>query len=80
MYLDVVIFTLVGGFQAEVGEVEFDPVAVWNRNVPHCELVVGVWLGEVGGGEAAIQPCHFHTQRDMEEGKQDKYTAPTGQN
>ena len=28
MYLNVVIFTLIGGFHAEVGEVEFDPVAL----------------------------------------------------
>lgn len=54
VYLDVIIFTLVRGFHAEVGEVEFDPVAVWDSDVPHYALVVGVWLGEVGGGEAAI--------------------------
>ena len=52
-----------------MAEVEFDPVAVRDTDVPHYELVVRVWLGEVGGGEAAIQPCHFHTQRDMQEGK-----------
>lgn len=80
MYLDVVIFTLVWGFHAEVAEVEFDPVAIWDTDVPHDVLVVRVWLGEVGGGEAAIQPCHFHTQRDMQEGEQDKCTIPTGQN
>lgn len=54
MYLDVIIFTLVWGFHAEVGEVEFDPVAIWDTDVPHYVLVVRVWLGEVGGGEAAI--------------------------
>lgn len=61
MYLDIVIFTLVGRFHAEVGKVEFDPVALWDCDVPHYVLVVGVWLGEVRGGEGAIQPCHFHT-------------------
>lgn len=78
VYLDVVIFTLVRGFQAEVAEVEFDPVALWDADVPHDVLVVRVWLGEVGGGEAAIQPCHFDTQRDAEQGGQDKSMAPTG--
>lgn len=80
MYLDVVIFTLVWGFHAEVGEVEFDPVALWDADVPHDVLVVRVRLGEAGGGEAAIQPCHVHTQWDMEEGEQDKCTTATGQN
>lgn len=54
MYLNVVIFTPVGGFQAEVGEVEFDPLALWDSDVPHYVLVIRVCLGEVGGGEAAI--------------------------
>lgn len=79
MYLDVIIFTVGWGLHAEVAEVEFDPVAIRDTDVPHCVLVVRVWLGEVGGGEAAIEPCHFHTQRDMQERKQDKHTAATGQ-
>ncbi len=54
VYLDVVIFTLVWGFHTEVAEVEFDPVAIRDSDVPHYVLVVRVWLGEVGGGEAAI--------------------------
>lgn len=37
-----------------MAEVEFDPVAIWDSDVPHYELVVRVWLGEVRGGEAAI--------------------------
>lgn len=61
-----------------MAEVEFDPVAIWDTDVPHNVLVVGLRLREVRGGEVAIQPCHFHTQRDMEEREQDKYAAHTG--
>lgn len=78
-YLNVVVLTPVGGLQAEVGEIESDPVARRGRDVPHPALVVRVRMGEVGGGEAAVRPCHFHTRRDnMEEGKQDKHAAPAG--
>lgn len=80
LYLNVVIFTLVRGFHAEVAEVQLDPVAIRHSDVPHFELVVRVWPGEVGGGKAAIQPSHLHTQGRVHEGEQDKYTAPAGQN
>lgn len=53
-HLDVVVLTLIGGLQAEVGEVELDAVAMRRGYVPHHELVVGVWLREFRGGEAAI--------------------------
>lgn len=54
MYLNIVIFTLVRGLQAEVSKVEFDPVAIGDGDVPHHVLVVRIRLGEIGGGEAAI--------------------------
>lgn len=54
MYLYEVIFTLVGRLQAEMGEVEFDPVALWHCDVPDYALVVRVWLGEARGGEATV--------------------------
>lgn len=55
LYLDVVVFTAVRGLQAEVAEVESDPVASRDADVPHHVLVVRVRQGEVGGGEAAVQ-------------------------
>lgn len=54
MYLYEVIFTLVGRLQAEMGEVEFDPVALWHCDVPDYALVVRVRLGEARGGEATV--------------------------
>lgn len=54
MYLYEVIFTLVGRLQAEMGEVEFDPVALWHCDVPDFVLVVRVRLWEARGGEAAV--------------------------
>lgn len=54
IYLEVVIFTLVGVLHAEVGEVEFDPVTMWGSYVPHYVLVVRVWLRKFGRGEAPI--------------------------
>lgn len=61
-----------------MGEVEFDPVAVRDADSPHDELVVGVWLGEVGGGEVAILLWQHHAQRHREEGEQEKHAAPAG--
>lgn len=62
-----------------MAEVELDPVAIWDADVPHDKLVVRVRLGEVGGGEAAVQARHFHTQGEVGEGEQDKQATPTGE-
>lgn len=67
----------MGGFQTEVGEVEFNPVAFWDGDVPHCVMVVGVWAREVGGSEAAKQPRHFHAQRYRKQDGEDRYTIRT---
>lgn len=61
-----------------MAEVEPDPVASRDADVPHDELVVSVGLGEVGGGEAAIQPRHVLAQRDAEQRDKDKHTPATG--
>lgn len=53
--LDIVVFTLVRGFQTEVGEVEPDAVSCWGADIPHSELVVGVRLREAWRTEASVQ-------------------------
>lgn len=78
VYLDVVIFTAVRGLQAEVAEVESDPVASRDADVPHDVLVVRVRQGEVGGGEAAVQARHVHAVREAEQQEQDKRTSAAG--
>lgn len=59
-------------------EVEPDPVASWDADVPHDMLVVSVGLGEVGGGEAAVQPRQVLAQPDAEQREKDKHTTATG--
>lgn len=61
-----------------MAEVEPDPVASRHADVPHNVLVVSVGLGEVGGGEAAVQPRHVLAQRDAEQREKDKHTTATG--
>lgn len=50
-----------------MAKVEPDPVAFRDADVPHDVLVVSVGLGEVGGGEAAVQPHQVLAQRDAEQ-------------
>lgn len=78
VYLDVVVFAAVRGLQAEVAEVESDPVASRDTDVPHDALVVRVRQGEVGGGEAAVQARHVHAARDAEQQEQGKRTEAAG--
>lgn len=61
-----------------MAEVESDPVASRDADVPHDVLVVRVRQGEVGGGEAAVQARHVHAERDAEQQEQDKRTTAAG--
>lgn len=61
-----------------MAEVESDPVASRDADVPRGALLVGVRLGEVGGGEAAVQARHVHAVRDAEQREQDKRAAAAG--
>lgn len=61
-----------------MAKVEPDPVAYWDADIPYDVLVVGIGLGEVGGGEAAVQSRHVLTQRDAEHREKEKYTTATG--
>lgn len=60
-----------------MAEVEPDPVASRDADVPHDMQVISVGLGEVGGGEAAVQPRHVLAQRDAEQREKDKHTTAT---
>lgn len=61
-----------------MAEVEPDPVSSRHADVPHDVLVVSVGLGEVGGGEAAVQTGHVLAQSDAEQRQKDKHTTAAG--
>lgn len=61
-----------------MAEVESDPVASRDADVPHHVLVVRVRQGEVGGGEVAVQARHVHAVRDAEQQEQGKRTTAAG--
>lgn len=63
-----------------MGEVEFDPVAFQNADVPHGVMVVRVRAGEVWGGETAKQAGHLHRLGHGQQGDQGKHTKHTGGN
>lgn len=78
-YLNIVIEAGLGWLQVKVPEGQLHHISFWDVDIPDADVIVGIWLGIVGGSDLPKKFCWDWTGTDhfkKQEGPQEKRNVP----